>query len=156
MNFGNILSGFIAFFQELNTRKKILDLPIPKTPDFLSQILKSDVSMHNDSLRRTVSAKNISNCSEAYATTVTSSKVPASSKSTTTLCCSLSGSGESKLLHHKESSTTGSPSIQTKKPRLDMAAIDAVLQSLHGLDKASSSSQSFPATSLSGSEPTLT
>lgn len=87
---------------------------------------------------------------------VTPSKIPMSSKSTTSVCCSFSGSSESKSLHHNESSGVDSPSIQVKKPRLDMAAIDAVLQSLHGLDKASSSSQSFPAASITGSEPSLT
>lgn len=115
------------------------------------------MSVHNDSLRRSVSAKNISNCSEANAMAATSSKIPVSSKSTTAVCCSFSGSSESKSLHHNESSVIGSPSsIQVKKPRLDMAAIDAVLQSLHGLDKASaSSSPSFPTASASGSEPTV-
>ncbi|VBB30770.1 unnamed protein product [Acanthocheilonema viteae] len=137
--------------REHNTRKRILDLPIPKTPDLSSQPLKPDMSMHNDSLRRSVSAKNISNCSETCAMAGASSKIPVSSKSTTTICCSFSSSNESKSLHHNESSGIGSPSIQVKKPRLDMAAIDAVLQSLHGLDKASSSSQSFSTASVSGS-----
>ncbi|MCP9259724.1 hypothetical protein DINM_003078 [Dirofilaria immitis] len=141
---------------EYNTRKRILDLPIPKT-DLLSQLLKPNTSLHNDSLRRTVSAKNISNCSDSNTLISASSKVPVlASKSTTAISPSFPGTSESKLLHCNESSDIGSSSIQAKKPRLDMAAIDAVLQSLHGLDKASSSSSpSFSAASASGSEPTL-
>ncbi|CAG9531477.1 unnamed protein product [Cercopithifilaria johnstoni] len=129
----------IASSSEHNIRKRILDLPIPKTPDLLSQLLKPDMSMHNNSVRRSVSAKNISNCSEAYPMTVASSKIAVSSKSTTAVCCSFSGSSESKSLHHNELSSIDSPSIQVKKPRLDMTAIDAVLQ-----------------TSVSGLEPILT
>ncbi|EJD74881.1 hypothetical protein LOAG_17869 [Loa loa] len=144
---------------EHTTRKRILDLPIPKTPDLLSQLLKPDISAQNDSLRRSVSVKNISNCSEANTLTVVSnsiSKIPMSSKSTTVACSSFSGSNESKSIHHNESSGIDSPSSQVKKPRLDMAAIDAVLQSLHGLDKASSSSSpSLSTASASGSESTL-
>ncbi|VDO27409.1 unnamed protein product [Onchocerca flexuosa] len=137
---------------EHSTRKRILDLPIPKTSDFLSQILKPNTSAHNDSLRRTVSAKNISNCLDANTLTVASSKIPVStSKSTTAICSSFSDPNESKWLHCNESSGNGSPNIQVKKPRLDMAAIDAVLQSLHG---SSSSSPSFSTTSASGSDST--
>ncbi|VDK80130.1 unnamed protein product [Onchocerca ochengi] len=137
---------------EHSTRKRILDLPIPKTSDFLSQILKPNTSAHNDSLRRTVSAKNISNCLDANTLTVASSKIAVSTtKSTTAVCSSFSDSNESKWQHYNESSGNGSPNIQVKKPRLDMAAIDAVLQSLHG---SSSSSSSFSTTSASGSDST--
>nr|CRZ21927.1 Bm7940 [Brugia malayi] len=141
---------------EHSTRKRILDLPIPKTPDLLSQLLKPDLSPHNDSLGRSVSAKNISSCSEADTLIAASSKISVSSKSTTSVCSPLSGSGESKSLYYSESSGISSPNVQVKKPRLDMAAIDAVLQSLHGLDKASSSSTLFSTTPTSGSEPALT
>uniref|UniRef100_A0A0R3RZB3 LisH domain-containing protein n=1 Tax=Elaeophora elaphi TaxID=1147741 RepID=A0A0R3RZB3_9BILA len=143
-----------ASSSEHNNRKRILDLPIPKTPNLLSQLLKSDISIQNNSLRRSMSAKNINNCSTTNTIATTSLKIPISSSSTTTISCS--GSSESKSLHHNEASGNGSPTVQVKKPRLDMAAIDAVLQSLHGLDKASSSSQSFSTASLSGSESTLT
>ncbi|EJW88322.1 hypothetical protein WUBG_00766 [Wuchereria bancrofti] len=154
----SLASFFILHYAEHSTRKRILDLPIPKTPDLLSQLLKPDTSTHNDSLRRSVSAKNISNCSEADTLIATSSKISVSSKSTTALCSPLSGTGfgESKSLYCSESSGISSPNVQVKKPRLDMAAIDAVLQSLHGLDKASSSSALFSTTSTSGSEPALT
>uniref|UniRef100_A0A915PQH7 LisH domain-containing protein n=1 Tax=Setaria digitata TaxID=48799 RepID=A0A915PQH7_9BILA len=139
---------------EYSTRKRILDLPIPKTPDILSQLLKQPDASHSDSLRRSISAKNISNCTEANLLAPGSSKIPPSSKSTT--CPSFSGScSESKSLHYNESSSVGSSNIQVKKPRLDMAAIDAVLQTLHGLDKASSST-SLSTASASGSEQTLT
>lgn len=132
------------FFKEHTNRKRILETPISKT-DLFSQLLKSDSSAHNDSLRRSVSAKNINSCSEAIVPVATL-KIPVSSKSTTAVCSSCSDSSGSKSLHHGELSGISFPTVQVKKPRLDMAAIDAVLQTLHGLDKDSSSS-SFSASS---------
>ncbi|VDN03386.1 unnamed protein product [Thelazia callipaeda] len=137
-----------------NTRKRILDLPIPKTPDLLSQILKPDIYSHNDSVRRTVSTKNITNCKES--TAASSLDVPVSSKSSLIVSSSSSTSGELKTVHRNESSSSISSNVQVKKPRLDMAAIDAVLQTLHGLEKASSSTNlSFSTASTSGSEQKL-
>lgn len=151
-----------------------MDLPIPKAPDLLSQILKFEVAQ-NDSLRGSNSAKNITYYAEASggggggssaSVTLTAlTKSPTSSANSQMVAgapaASFAVTQKSPPVNYEEAcsitaTAADSATGQIKKPRLDMAAIDAVLQTLHGLEKSASSTSSssppptmFPSASAS-------